>query len=81
MTNSQVKISEKAVKGLKKHLKDLQKVWRNVAEEKFKRVKDSLAAWKPLNKGELKTFAQHCICPQQQQQQQQQLMCIDGPYP
>ena len=39
-------MSEKAANVQRKTLKDLQKAWRTVAQDRFKRLQESLAAWK-----------------------------------
>jgi len=39
-------MSEKAANVQRKTLKQLQKAWRTVAQDHFKRLQESLAAWK-----------------------------------
>jgi len=47
-------LSEKAANVQRKTLKDLQKVWRTIAQDHFERLQESLALWKQnINKGGL----------------------------
>jgi len=39
-------MSEKATNVQRKTLKDLQKTWRTIAQDRFKRLQESLTAWK-----------------------------------
>ena len=39
-------MSEKAENVQRKTLKDIQKAWRTIAQDHFKRLQQSLAAWK-----------------------------------
>ena len=57
-TRTGLKMSEKAANAQIKTLKDIQKALRTVAQDHFKRLKESLAAWKKISRKEekIRTF-------------------------
>ena len=45
-------MSEKAANVQRETLKDLQKAWRTIAQDHFKRLQESLSAWKETERNE-----------------------------